>query len=656
MHVAKKGIPMKFKHLSLLFTFCFLHFYSAQAQNNDVLFTIENEPVFANEFIRVYNKNLDLVKDESQKDVNTYLKLFINYKLKLHEAKQMKLDTKPTYIRELASNKKQLSKNYLLDSKITNTLVEEAYRRIEQEVNANHILVRLDQNAVAKDTLAAYNQVLKLSIRAQNEGYNNVQKEIHNGETVFAEKLGFFSAFKMVYAFENAAYKTAVGKFSKPFRTRFGYHVVQVLDKRISRGEVTVAHIMLKDVNTKPNNTKTKINEIYQRLKQGEAFDALAKQFSEDNSTASNGGLLKPFSGGELSIQIFEDQAFNLKEKGELSKPFQSKFGWHIIKLIDKKPLPAFKDLKATLETKIKRDARSKIINTSRVNALKKKYTIVKNQDAIPYFKSIVNDDFKNKQWKLPEDFQSKKTLFSIQDKKITYQDFALFLLKSQRNNSTFKTTDVIINDNYNAFLEAELLKYQEDNLINENEEFAQIVGEYRDGLLLFDLMESEIWNAAKKDTVALQKYYDAYKSNYYFNARVNAIVASSAKKATVKKVAKLLNQNKSIENIKKEVNTKKVINVSFTSGEMDRSHQAFPKPFNFKKGVSKIYKHNDAYVVVKVNAVLPKSQKSFEEAKGKLISDYQDFKESNWLKELALKYTVKVNKEVFNAVKKTLN
>ncbi len=635
--------------MKIKFLLCFLGVFIAQLSNaqnkeKDILFTIEETPVHASEFIRVYNKNLELVKDESQKDVDGYLELFINYKLKLQEAKTLGLDKKKTYLREFESYKKQLSKNYLTDTKVTNGLVKEAYERMGYEVDASHILVRVDENAIPEDTLKAYDQVLKLRDRVLKEGYKAVQTDVHNGKTIFAEDLGYFSAFKMVYDFENVAFKTNVGEVSQPFRTRFGFHILTVLDKRASRGQVTVAHIMIKD-------DETKINEIYKRIEQGEDFEALAKQFSEDKSSSSKGGKLKPFSGGELSSRKFEDVAFGLNEK-EMSKPFKSEFGWHILKVYEKRQRQALDDVKTQLETKIKRDSRSKLINTSRVNDLKGRYDIVETKAVIPYFTSILNDTYFQGRWSLPESFEGDRPLFKIQDKQFTTKDFGQFLVNSQRQRTGKKPLKSIVEHNYKLFLENELLKYQEENLEYENEEYAQILGEYRDGLLLFDLMETEIWNAAKTDSVALKNYYEENKTRYFFKERIDAVVASSAKKSNIKKVAKLLKEGKDLDEIKLSINTDDKVNVSFTEGIMDEKHQALPKKIKFEKGVSKVHKHNDAYVAVKVKDVLPVTQKTFEETKGKVISDYQASKEENWLKELSEKYAIKVNEKVLTKVK----
>jgi len=647
---------MQFKQLSFLFFIVISVLNIVQAQDKEVLFTVDNRPVYASEFIRVYNKNLDLVIDDSQKNIDNYLKLFIEYKLKLLDAKRLKLREKPSYLRELKNHKKQLVKNYITDNKVTDALVEEAYNRLQSEIKASHILVLLDENASPKDTLVAYNKIAKLRERVINEGYAPVQKEVHDGKTIFAEDLGYFSAFKMVYAFENAAYSTDVGQVSRPFRTRFGYHIVTVFDIRKTKGQVSVAHIMIKTDAKNNKDSEIKINEIYQRIQQGEAFDALAKQFSEDKGSSSKGGLLKPFSNGEIRSPKFEEVAFGLQNTEAVSKPFKTQFGWHIVKLKDKKRMAPLADMKSELKSKVKRDSRSKVISDSRINTLKLKYAITENTAALSYFKSILNTDFFANRWKLPANFKANKPLVKIGEKAFTYNHFGQFLLINQPNfNKNPTEIPILTNTLYARFLEIEMLNYQEENLIKENSDYAQIVDDFEAGLLLFDIMETKIWNVSKNDTIALKKFYNANKANYYLPERVDAVVASSAKKSIIKKTGKLMTIGKDINSIKSLVNTNNQVNISFSSGIMDKNHQALPNKFIFKEGISKIYSHNGAYVVVKVKEIFPKSLQSFEKSKGEIIADYQIFKEQKWLKELALKYTIKVNQAVLNKVKDTL-
>tara|TARA_R110002049_G_scaffold226185_2_gene398180 strand:- start:7743 stop:9698 length:1956 start_codon:yes stop_codon:yes gene_type:complete len=645
---------MTFKYSLSFLLVLFLSNTHAQKLNDTVLFTVDDTPVYTSEFLRVYNKNIDLVQDESQKDVDSYLTLFTNYKLKLKEAKALELDKKPSYLKELESYKKQLSKSFLTDNKVTDALVEEAYERISTEVKANHILVRVSENASPKDTLEAYNKALKLRDRALKEGFETVRKEVHNGQTVFGEELGYFSGFKMVYDFENAAYNTKVGEISMPFRTRFGYHFIKVFDTRKSRGEVTVAHIMLskQETDTTAGTPESRIQDIYKKIQQGEDFESLAKQFSDDKSSSEKGGSLSPFSGGQLSAPEFEDAAFALKEIGDVSKPVESKFGWHIIKLYDKKTTPSFEDMKSELAAKVKRDERSKLIDEALVEKLRKQYNISETQPNLDYFVSILNDDYYKRAWKLPADFDGQKPLVKIKEKQLTYKDFGDFLVESQQNIKSKLTNTVLVSQQYEAFLNANLVQYQEANLENDNEDFAHILNEYRDGLLLFDLMETTIWNAAKTDSIAIQDFYSKHKNSYVYPERVDAVVASSANQKTVKKVAKLLEKNMAPEQIKKLVNSNGEVNIIFTSGIMEKGHQALPSNYEFKKGISKIYKHNDSFIVVQTKEILPESLKTFDEAKGSIISDYQVYKEKSWLDTLKDKYKVIINHNALDTVK----
>ena len=628
--------------------------FFANAQEKTVLFTVNEVPVYTNEFKRVYNKNLDLVKDDSQKNIDNYLDLFVKYKLKIAEAKTLGLDKKPSYLREFGNYKDQLAKNYLNDNKVTDQLIEEAYNRLQTEVDANHILVKLEENASPKDSLLAFQEIQKLRLRAINEGFDVVKKDIHNGHNLFAEELGYFTAFKMVYSFENAAYNTPVGEWSAPFRTQFGYHVVLVKDKRKNRGDVTVAHIMLLDKEDSKDN-ESRINEIYKRIKQGEDFGALAKQFSEDKSSSSNGGQLNTFSAGQLSSKTFENEAFALEDVKDVSKPFKSEFGYHIVKLIEKHGVKSFSELAPELKNKIKRDSRSKVINDKRLEGLYNKYNVSKITPDLKPIVSILDDTYFTSSWKIPASFKGEVQLFKIGNTVFSQHDFAKFLLKSQRKRQAKVALEKLVADNYNLYIESSLKIYQEENLENENEDYAQILMEYRDGLLLFDLMETEIWNAAKQDSVGLQQYFKLHQDNYFYDVRVDAIVASSAKKSSIKKVAKLLSTNVSPDVIKTQLNTESKINVSFIEDTLDVNHQALPKDLKLETGVSDVFTHNDAYSVVSIKSVIPKTAKSFEEAKGHVIADFQEEKEKDWMSGLAQKYNVVINQEALKQVKEQL-
>jgi len=626
-------------------------FSTAQSKNSDILFTVGDSPVLASEFIRVYNKNLNLVQDESQKDVDQYLSLFVNYKLKLAEAKALDFHKKPQYIRELDGYKKQLAKNYLVDSEVTDALVKEAYERISYDINAKHILIRLDPSR--KDTLEVYNRLLNFRERFKNEDFSSLKKELHNGNTILVEDLGYFSAFKMVYDFETEAYKTEVGDVSMPFRTQFGYHIVKVFNKRKSRGEITAGHIMISKNQTEAaEDPETRINEIYKLIEQGQEFELLAKQFSQDKSSSSKGGKLAPFTSGQLSSVVFEDKAFNLREDGAISKPFETEYGWHIVKRYSIKSIGSFENMQYELENKVSRDSRSKLINTSMQNKLRKQYNVTSENPKKKYFVSILNDDFYSRKWQLPQDFDKAKTMLTIGEKKWIYKDFVSVLRSQQKGNTKDKSFEEIVDEAYETFLNTCVLNYHEENLENVNEEFAQILNEYREGLLLFDLMETKIWNATKNDTLGIESYYNKNKQNYKWNTRVEAIAATASEEEDIKEVASLLENNETVERIKEKLNANGKQKVIFTSGTMEADHQALPDNFEFKEGISKIYSQNNTHYVVKVTKLIPESFRTLDEARGMVINDYQQEVEEQWIKDLKSKYKITVNQDVLSKVK----
>ena len=642
-------MSIKFKGLLLVL---FAVNFSFSQDKDHVLLKVEGESIMTSEFLRVYNKNLDLVKDESQKDIDGYLKLFTEYQLKLKEARRLKLDEDKKYQREFLSYKKQLTKNYISENKVTDALVKEAYDRSNQDINASHILVLLAETE--KDTLKAYNEVLELRKRVLKEGFDKVKAEMHNGSTIFLEDLGYFSAFKMVYDFETVAYNTPVGELSMPFRTQFGYHVVNVKDKRASRGTLTAAHIMVGlNQNDSLLDPEQRINDIYKKLNQGESFESLAKQFSDDKSSAKNGGKLSPFKSGQLSSEIFEDQAFGLKANGNVSEPFKTEYGWHIIKRLDLQQIEDFKDLKPSLETRVKRDSRSKLINTAMVNELKKRYQITYNPEAKTYFESIISNEFFARSWRLPEDFEKDKILFSINNRPFAYNEFGRHLMAAQRIYAGKPVSfSSVVDKEFDSFFEKSIFQFREDNLEIENEDFANILKEYRDGLLLFDLMEKEIWNKASKDSIGLDAYYNKNKSKYQWQDRVEIIIASSADESSIEAARKMIKKGKSEEEINDELNSDAKQNVIFTKGTYNTDDSKLPSNFEVKEGVSEIYEHNEAFHVIDVKALLPARIKTLEEAKGNVINDYQSEIETNWINDLYNRFKVEVNKKALKAIK----
>ena len=633
---------------------------NAQSVKREVLFTIDEQPYYTDEFSRVYNKNLDLVKDESQKDLTQYLELFIGYKLKIAKANKLGLQNGDSYKNELSSYRTQLSKNYLSDSKVTKELVEEGYQRSLKEVKAAHILLTCDENAAPEDTLKAYNKIVDVRNRVlKGEDFGKLAVEFSQDPSAKDNKgdLGYFSAFRMVYAFESAAFKTPVGKVSNPIRTRFGYHIIKVEDVRDNRGEVTVAHIMI--VNPKEEKpedkeaNKKKIDDIYQKLLQGENFESLAKQFSDDKSSSSKGGVLARFGSGQLSSEEFENTAFSLTKENPLSAPFQTRFGWHIVKLIEKHQVRTLEEMKVELENKVSKDDRSRLITNSLNEKLRKKYTVKRDDKLYAALSKTVTNDYYDNKWEVPADTKAfDKKLFAVNDKTITGTSFLIYLKTQEKAGLTMKPITKLVDSFYQKYLDEQLTAYYTDNLEKEFPDFSNVMDEYRDGLLLFDLMEKEIWDRSKTDTLGLKNFYESQKSLYQWKTRLDVIIASSTNMDVIKKAQKLLKQKVAPEKIKEQLNTKDKVAVMTNVGVFEEGNDALPKNLKQAEGLSEIMKDGDYYFVTMVNKVIPAGAKTLEECKGKVINDYQQYLEQNWVAELKKEFTIKTFPEVFEKVK----
>jgi peptidyl-prolyl cis-trans isomerase SurA len=639
----------------------------AQNSSKEVLFTIDNKPYYTDEFARVYKKNLDLVKDESQKDLNQYLELFVGYKLKINKAYKLGLQDGSSYQNELKSYRGQLSKNYTSDSKVTKELVEEGYKRFLKEIKASHILFSVDENAAPEDTLKAYKQALDVRKRAiAGEDFGKLAVEFSQDPSAKENKgdLGYFTAFRMVYAFETGAYKTPKGSISNPIRTRFGYHLIKVDDVRDNRGDVIVAHIMIMNPQANAENKedadkgKNTIQDIYKKLQQGEKFEDLAKQFSEDKSSSSKGGVLNRFGSGQLSSEEFENVAFNLTKENSISEPFKSQYGWHIVKLIDKFPVKTIDEMRSDLESKVSKDDRSRLITASMNEKLRKKYSIKRDDKFYAVLSKLVTDNFYEGKWETPVDLKSyNKNLVTINGvKSITGASFLTFIKEQQKTKNTLKPLSKLINKFYESYLDQELSQYYDDNLEKEYPEFSAVMDEYRDGLLLFDLMEKEIWNKSKTDTLGLKSFYDKNLSNYQWKNRLDVTILSSTNEDVIKKAAKYLKNNKTVDFIKEKLNVKDgAVNIMSKLGVFEEGNDVLPKNLVFEPGISEIIKEGEYFFVTKVNKTLPAGPKGLDECKGKVINDYQQYLEENWVKELKNEFKVEVNQSVFENVKKQL-
>jgi peptidyl-prolyl cis-trans isomerase SurA len=429
-----------------------------------------------------------------------------------------------------------------------------------------------------------------------------------------------------------------------------------VVDIRANRGEMSAAHIMITKATdpSKETETKTKIDDIYKKIQQGESFESLATQFSDDKSSSDKGGVLNRFGSGQLNSEEFESVAFGLSKINPMSKPFQSAYGWHIVKFIEKFPVRTAKEMQQELNTKISKDERSRKIAASINNSLRKEYKLTVDAAVYTDILETVTADYTAGTWKLPENIIIlEKSIVTIGAKKISTKQFLTYLNEQQRSYKDSKLSlKTIVDKNLEKFSDEQLNLFADENLENKFPEFANVVEEYRDGLLLFDLMEKEIWEKAKNDSTGLKTFFNKNKENYKWKKRLDVSIASSLKKEVTEQALAMLKAGRSAAEIKKAINTEQSVNVIFSEGVFEEGNSVLQKNVTFKTGVSDIIQNKEYYYITKVNKLLPDNLKTFDESKGKVINDYQQYLEKNWVTELKREFVVKVNQDIFEKIR----
>lgn len=507
--------------------------------------TLGTTAVPASEFAYVYRKNNSSAPEYGTKaSVQEYLDLYTNFKLKVLEAEQRGLDTTQAFKRELDGYRQQLAQPYLTEKSVTDKLVREAYDRMSKEVNASHILVRLMPDASPKDTLAAYQKAMALRQRVTGgEDFAKVARETsedpsarENGGT-----LGYFTAMQMVYPFESVAYVTPVGQVSQPVRTRFGYHIIKVNDVRQAQGEIKVAHLMIRATPGMPAadsvTVRKKVDELYNRLaRRNENWEKLVGQFSEDAGSAANGGELPPFGTGRM-IPSFEEAAFKLQKPGDISQPVQTPYGWHIIKLIEKQPVPSFEAMEPTLKSKVAKDSRSELNKTAFLKRVRTENNFTENQAGKEYLFAKVDTSLVTGRFaytapatpaKPSKTVTDNSTLFTIAGKPYLVKEFLTYAQLNQKPRPGAEPR-FAVQQLYDQYVEQSLTDYEKANLETKYEDYRMLVKEYRDGILLFQLMDEKVWSKAIEDTVGLQKYFAENQAKYQWEPRVQATVISAA-------------------------------------------------------------------------------------------------------------------------------
>lgn len=557
------------KFFSILSVFALLFFIACSPKTvstkvnypqSPTLLKIDDQIVSADEFEYLYQKNNSTQEDTlwNREKIQEYLDLYINFKLKVEEAKDLGMDTSQAFKKEFEIYKSQLAEPYLTPKNVSEKLVKEAYSRLNESVRASHILIMVEQYANPEDTLAAYKKIQDIRKQAvAGENFAELAKTYSDDPSgkINGGDLYYFSSLQMVYPFETAAYSTEVGKISEIVRTRFGYHILKVTDKKPSLGKVQVAHIMIRssDGMIAEDTLKAyrKIQEIYSQLekekdeaKQKELFENLAKQFSEDYRSRERGGQLTnngnpEFTSGTL-VPPFEEQLSTIK-KGEITAPFKTAFGWHIVRLIEKDAIESFADLQPILQQKIAKDSRAEIQQVVLIDKLKSENGFSQNKKTDDILTQIAADSmiqkanmwtvkrFETQNPKLAKD----KNLFVVGTTNYTLDNFAAYLEEGNKLPAPEKALP-FLREEYQNFVAQKIIDNEKTLLSKKYPEYRFLLQEYYDGILLFKIMEQKVWAKALADQEGLMNFYEENKENYRWKDRAKVTIYNAADQKTL--------------------------------------------------------------------------------------------------------------------------
>ncbi|SMD35021.1 peptidyl-prolyl cis-trans isomerase SurA [Reichenbachiella faecimaris] len=645
------NLPFRFSFLTLCLLLPALSF--AQLSKEDqTLFQLGDESFGLKAFDYYFLKNSNGPSADSAKiKVNEYLDLYVKFRLKVKEAISLDQDQTPEFEQEFKTYRKQLAQPYLMQTRVNDEMVAEAYARMKQEVSASHILVKSDANGNPEDTLKAYNKALDLKNRIENgEDFATLASKESDDPSAKQNggNLGYFSALQMVYPFENAVYKNKVGEIVGPVKTRFGYHVIEIKDKRAARGEVLAAHIMIR---SKPDSismatAKNKAISIYENLKNGADWNEQCKLYSDDMRTKSQNGKLQWFGTGNL-VPEFEDVAFTLENKGDISEPVQTRFGWHIIQLLDKKGIAPLDEVKADLENKISRDTRAADKKSVTLTKLKASQNFKLNGQVYDQLIHHFDSSLLNAKWNYVEtQGDLSQTIFTTNTINYTMKDFFAFVLQKQKRRKLTTLPDYV-KQLYNQFEEKSIFDEELKLIEANNYDYQMVLDEYRSGILLFNLMEKEVWNKAMVDSVGLQGFYEKNKKKNYEMAE-HAVIRRFVSKdsAVLQSVSTQLDKtNSELDSL---FNSEEPLTLQTFDEKIEKGKKEWLDA-HWQVG-SSIQKGENYQTLWVVTSIQPNGYKSLKNIKGLVISDYQTELEKQWLKALSKKYPMKLNRSVLKS------
>lgn len=646
---------------------------SAQSYEKKTLVTIGDKKITAKEFVETYQKNNVNSDVIDKKTVEEYLDLFIDFKLKVAEAEALEMDTNASFKKELHGYRQQLAKPYFSNDDVTDDLVKEAYERMQYDVNAAHILVRCDANALPADTLEAYGKAMAIRERAlKGEDFGDLAVEMSDDPSardieevpgrVRAYKgnrgeLGYFSVFDMVYPFETGVYTTNVGEISMPVRSDFGYHIIKVNSKTPSMGVIKAAHIFLAaDPDTDDSLLMDKANNIYNEImSDGNNWPEMVRKYSEDKATVANSGMLSPFRVNSLVPEFIT--ALKGLDINEISKPVRTNYGYHIIRLLSTTSPADFEVEKTKIKERVERDMRGQLSEEIVMKRIMKENKFKEYLNVKDGFISTIDSTILKGRYVMSPDVDATKVLFSLNEMSYTIQDFVDYITKVQKV-QVFMTEGAYAYQLYDKFLQTKVFEYEDSHLEDKYPDFKLLVQEYHDGILLFSLMEDQVWNKAVNDTLGLQGYYERNKENYMWGERVKALtVTCKDTNEVVDIVEKMLKEGVASDSLQayiKDNDMKASVKIRF----YQRGDNFNIDATEWEEGAVKVSPStvDNTTVIIRIDEVRQPEPKTFKEVRGHITSGYQTEIEEQWMQSLREKYPVDVNAKVLNKISKKYN
>ncbi len=668
---------MKMNKLGLIIAIV-IYFLSARtnAQDDRTLVTIAGDEVSVDDFMYVYKKNNSQGDALDRKSVEEYLDLYINFRLKVKEAEAQGLDTVQAFIDELAGYRKQLAEPYFVNEEIMDALLQEAYERKKHDLRASHILVQVGPNAMPEDTLAAYNKAMDIRQRVLNgEAFGKVAIELsddpsardrtspRNNRLVPGNKgdLGYFSVFDMVYPFETGAYQTEIGEVSMPVRTDFGYHIIMVTDRIPAQGTINAAHLYLQmpdSASAADSSSKEReAMDLYNRIADGEQFEILVRQYSDDKGSASRGGVLPPFNVNRM-VPEFIEAISKMSDSGQVSKPVLTSYGWHIIQLHGKSGIEPFEEVEADMRKRLEKDQRAQKSKEIIIHDIKKEYGYKEFPEGLQEIYEMIDSTIYQGKWVVPDESENPdevyftKAVMMIGDLSVSQKEFAEYIAANQ-NIGKDENINEFVNKKFKQFSDEKCRNYEDSQLENKYPDFRAIVKEYRDGILLFELTNEKVWAYASKDTVGLQNYYDAHSKDFMWDTRLDASIYTVNDTNYVEPIRQMITDGKSDEEIKQEIFNDSLNIVRIERKKFQENENATIDAIKWKKGLTDPQVKGTKIVFVRVHEKLGPEPKTFDEARGLITAGYQEELEKKWIEELRTKYPVIIDKEVLSSLTK---